>query len=101
MKLKLNLVQALFLLFLKLREAAYLHRLNDSRVCIYFKSSSIFSVHISFEKGRNIHFEVKCKIAAKLSKFGHKNTVLGHVMVLRVMMTVVCDSTQYYSFSML
>ena len=78
-----------------------MHRLNDSRVGRYFKSSSIFSVYISFEKGRNIHFEVKYKIAVKLSKFGHKNTVLGHVMVLRVMMMVVCDSTQYYSFCML
>ena len=78
-----------------------MHCLNVSRVCRFFKSSSNFSVHISFEKGRNIYFEVKYKISVKLSKFGHKNTVLGHVMVLRVMMTVVCDSTQYYSFSML
>ena len=77
MKLKLNLVQALFLLFLKLREAAYVHHLNNSRFGRYFKSSSIFPVYISFAKGRNIHFELMYKIAEKLSKFGHKNAALG------------------------
>ena len=69
LKQKLNLFQTLFLLFLKLREAAYVHRLNDSRVGRSLKSSSILSVFIILiERRRNIHFElITYKITVELS----------------------------------